>query len=76
VPGEYIVTLRGPGDEATVRRALVRLPVLDVRNLGQGRFLVRLGGDPGPDAVRRDALASGEVLDVQPNFIYRKAPRR
>jgi hypothetical protein len=76
VPGEYLVTLRGPGDEATVRRALAPHVVREVRDLGRGRFLVRLADDPGLDTLRRDALASGEVVDVQPNYIYRKSPRR
>jgi hypothetical protein len=75
-PGEYLVTLREGGDEAALRRALARHALREVEALGRGRFLVRLADDPGLDALRRDALASGEVVDVQPNFAYRKAPRR
>ena len=74
VPGEYLVTVRPGGDEALIRQLYAAYSVREVRSLGGDRFLVRLGRDPGPEAVRQAALASDGISDVQPNFVYRVGP--
>lgn len=72
VPGEFIVTVRPSISADQLRRIYAELGVKEVRNLGGGRFLLRLTADPGLDAVKRIGEASASVDAVQRNFIYRR----
>lgn len=71
VPGEYVVTVK-PGEGAdAVAEVYAAHGVSKLDDLGRGRFLVRLARDPGLEAARRAAAASGKVTAVERNFVYR-----
>ena len=72
VPGEYIVTMQGEGDASLLRELYASHGVVAVKDLGGGRFLIKLKQDPGASEVQRIGLASERVKAVQPNFVYRR----
>ncbi len=69
-PGEYIVTVSAGAGEDLLRRQYRIYGIRDITDLGADMFLLRLGNDPGLDAVQRKASESGQVRAVQPNYIY------
>ncbi len=71
VPGEYIVTIDESGDEERIRELFEAYLVEKVKDLGRGRFLIKLEQDPGPEVVKRKGLESAFIKHVQPNYIYR-----
>jgi hypothetical protein len=71
VLGEYIVTIDESGDEARIREFFEAYSVKKVKDLGRGRFLIKLEQDPGPEVIKRKGLESPFVKRVQPNYIYR-----
>lgn len=71
-PGEFIVTARPEVSAEQVRGIYADFGVKGIRDLGDGRFLLRLAHDPGLGAVKRVGEASGSISAVQRNFIYRQ----
>lgn len=71
VPGEYIMTVSPGAGEEVLRRQYRIYGIRKITALGANMFLVKLGNDPGLDAVQRKAAESGKVEEVQPNYIYR-----
>jgi len=71
VPGEYLVTLVPGSDDAALRQALASFGLREVHPVRDRLVLVRLGNDPGPEAVERAVRASGAAESVQPNYVYR-----
>ena len=71
VPGEFIVTAAPAANIDQVRLIYAAFGVKEIRDLGRGRFLLRLEHDPGLDRVRSAGVQSGMITAVQPNYVYR-----
>ena len=71
VPGEYIVAVEDEGGPADIDAAFAAHGPEIVRDMGRGRFLIRLADDPGPRAVAEAAAAAPAILHAEPNRIYR-----
>lgn len=69
--GEYIVTVRPGGAGAQVRRVFGQYGIKSVKDLGKGRFLVKVDRDPGPQAMEAISARAGSIHRVQPNYKYR-----
>jgi hypothetical protein len=74
VPGEYIVTLSPDAGVEVIARALAAYAPVLGRDLGEGRYLVHVGTDPGPDKVSAAVRGEPAIKAVQPNFVYRTTP--
>jgi len=71
VPGEFIVTVKSSVTADQVRRIYAVFGVTEIRDFGGNRFLLRLMRDPGLDRVRSTGLETGQIVAVQPNYVYR-----
>ncbi|HEX7126288.1 MAG TPA: hypothetical protein VF406_11055 [Thermodesulfobacteriota bacterium] len=71
VPGEYLVTVRAGTDERRIRDLYAEYQVVGLRRVRDDVFLLRIGKDPGPEAVETRGLSSPDVTAVQPNHVYR-----
>ena len=71
VPGEFIITAAPSVSTDQIRQIYVELGVMEVRDLGSNRFLLRLAHDPGLERLRSDGIRSGKITAVQPNYLYR-----
>lgn len=71
VAGEYIVTVRPGGSNAEVRRVFGQYGIKSVKDLGKGRFLVKVDRDPGPQAMEATSARAGSIHRAQPNYKYR-----
>ena len=74
VPGEYIVTLSPEAGAEVITRALTAYAPVLGRDLGEGRYLVHIGTDPGPDKVSAAIRVESAIKAIQPNFVYRATP--
>jgi hypothetical protein len=72
VPHEYILTTAHDGNADAVIRVYAVYGIEKLRNIGGGRFLLRLARDPGFERVRNTGIESGEIKAVQRNYVYRK----
>ncbi|MCR4301405.1 MAG: hypothetical protein NUV51_07320, partial [Sulfuricaulis sp.] len=73
VPGEYIVTFKaGAKDrQQDVRKAYSDFGVIDVKPIGNNRYVLKLERDPGFSVIKQKAEHTPAIESIQPNFIYR-----
>lgn len=69
VQGEYTITLR-PHALGSRPIELLYKPygITEIKDLGNGKYLVRMSKDPGPKTVQKLAAESAEVESVQPSM--------
>lgn len=68
--GEYIVTVADGGAETLLQQLYGEYAVETLKDLGKGRYLLRVGRDPGARIMEEKATESGRIKSVQPNFSY------
>lgn len=68
VPGEYIVGLKG-GDVDKVLEVFAGFAPSIKKDMGRGRFLIKLADDPGPEAVAERVATIPSVRYAEPNRV-------
>lgn len=68
--GEYIITVVNNDAESLIRQLYGEYSIEAIKGLGEDRYLLRMGQDPGPEVIKEKATKSGRVKSVQPNFAY------
>lgn len=71
VPGEYIVTASPRAGLDQIHQSFAAFAVESIEGLGPQRFLLRLGHDPGIEAIQRTVQGAAVIERVQPNYRYR-----
>jgi len=74
MPGQYLVTLKEGRSSETLIEVFKQYGIKSIQNLSNGRYLITLDQDPGPEAIAKQTANSSEIEDVQPNYIYRTMP--
>ena len=74
MPGQYLVTLKEGRSSETLIEVFKQYGIKSIQNLSNGRYLITLDQDPGPEAIAKQTENSSEIEDVQPNYIYRTMP--
>ena len=71
VVGQYIVTMKEGRDSETLTEVFQQYGIKSIKDLSQGRYVITLEQDPGPEEISKQAASSSEIDHVQPNYIYR-----
>ncbi|GMR21138.1 MAG: hypothetical protein BMS9Abin36_1737 [Gammaproteobacteria bacterium] len=71
VPGEYIVTLARDVQIEDLKTQLSAYTLKVVRDLGRGRYLIRLDQDPGLDVLKDFDCFKSSACKIQHNFRYK-----
>lgn len=75
VPGEYLFTVTPGTTPQSLQSSLADLAPQRIQPAGENVFLVAFGsGDPGLSRLSF-RIGNGQILAVQPNFVYRALSR-
>lgn len=71
VHNEYIVTLYENGTIEDIIIAFKEFKIIEISNVGDHNFLIKLEIDPGLEEINIMAKGKKGIKAIQPNFIYK-----
>ena len=69
VSGEYIVFVKQGTHPDTLKDIFENYTVIAIKDLGRGRFWIKLKIDPGPPVIEQEGMKTDIIKHIQPNYI-------